>query len=173
LPSTAPQSVGADDEVEPFGRGLARARGRRGAHAVRALLDGHRRGAEAHLGERLDGVVQGRLDVAAQDELRLAGQVAVAHARPTTAVPFDVVGDRRRIGPVPDGVQHPEPGRAERLLDSTYTRPDAGPAEVAAALPEVLDALEDAVDQLVEAAAPDRPTTAVLRPRERPAIAGT
>lgn len=61
---------------------------------------------------------------------------------------------------------------AERLLDSTYSRPDAGPADVAAALPEVLDALEDAVDQLVEASAPDRPTTAVLRPRERPAVAG-
>jgi AcrR family transcriptional regulator len=62
---------------------------------------------------------------------------------------------------------------AERLLDSTYSRPDASPADVAAALPEVLDALEDAIDQLVEAAAPDRPTTAALRPRERPAVAGT
>lgn len=62
---------------------------------------------------------------------------------------------------------------AERLLDSTYSRTDAGPADVAAALPEVLDALEDAIDRLVEAAAPDRPTTAVLRPRERPAVAGT
>ncbi|MFD6139901.1 TetR/AcrR family transcriptional regulator [Promicromonospora sp. NPDC060271] len=60
---------------------------------------------------------------------------------------------------------------AERLLDSTYSRPDAGPADVAAALPEVLDALEDAIDRLVEAAAPDRPTTAVLRPRERPVSA--
>jgi AcrR family transcriptional regulator len=60
---------------------------------------------------------------------------------------------------------------AERLLDSTYTRPDVAPADVAAALPEVLDALEDTIDQLVEAAAPDRPTTAVLRPRERPVAA--
>jgi AcrR family transcriptional regulator len=60
---------------------------------------------------------------------------------------------------------------AERLLDSTYSRPDAGPADVAAALPDVLDTLEDAIDQLVEAAAPDRPTTAVLRPRERPVAA--
>jgi AcrR family transcriptional regulator len=59
-------------------------------------------------------------------------------------------------------------GAAERLLDSTYSRPDVAPADVAAALPEVLDALEDAIDQLVGAAAPDRPTTAVLRPRERP-----
>lgn len=54
---------------------------------------------------------------------------------------------------------------AEHLLDSTYSRPDA---DVASALPEVLDAIEDTIDQLVEAAAPDRPTTAVLRPRERP-----
>ena len=61
---------------------------------------------------------------------------------------------------------------AERLLDSTYSRPDAEPADVAAALPEVLDALEDTVDQLVEAAAPDRPTAATLRPRERPAVTG-
>jgi AcrR family transcriptional regulator len=61
---------------------------------------------------------------------------------------------------------------AERLLDSTYSRPDAGPADVAAALPEVLDALEDTIDRLVEASGPDRPTTAVLRPRERPAAAG-
>lgn len=61
---------------------------------------------------------------------------------------------------------------AERLLDSTYSLPDADPADVAAALPEVLDALEDTIDQLVEAAAPDRPTTAVLRPRERPAATG-
>jgi AcrR family transcriptional regulator len=60
---------------------------------------------------------------------------------------------------------------AERLLDSTYSRPDVDPADVAAALPEVLDALEDAIDHLVEAATPDRPTTAVLRPRERPAAA--
>jgi AcrR family transcriptional regulator len=60
---------------------------------------------------------------------------------------------------------------AERLLDSTYSRADVDPAAVAAALPEVLDTLEDAIDQLVEAAAPDRPTTAVLRPRERPAAA--
>jgi hypothetical protein len=58
---------------------------------------------------------------------------------------------------------------AERLLDSTYSRPDARPADVAAALPEVLDALEDTIDQLVAAAAPDRPTTAALRPRDRPA----
>ncbi|MGI5191273.1 TetR/AcrR family transcriptional regulator [Promicromonospora sp. CA-289599] len=57
---------------------------------------------------------------------------------------------------------------AERLLDSTYSRPDVAPADVVAALPEVLGALEDTIDQLVEAAAPDRPTTAVLRPRERP-----
>ena len=61
---------------------------------------------------------------------------------------------------------------AERLLDSTYGRPDARPADVAAALPEVLETLEDTIDQLVEAAAPDRPTTAVLRPRERPATTG-
>ena len=58
---------------------------------------------------------------------------------------------------------------AERLLDSTYDRPDATPADIAAAMPEVLEALEDVVDQLVEEAAPDRPTTAVLRPRPRPA----
>ena len=58
---------------------------------------------------------------------------------------------------------------AERLVGSTYDRRDADPADVAAALPKVLDALEDAVDQLVENAAPDRPTTAALRPRERPA----
>lgn len=62
---------------------------------------------------------------------------------------------------------------AERLIESTYDRPDADPADVAAALPEVLDALEDTVDQLVESAAPDRPTTAVLRPRPRPAPAVT
>jgi AcrR family transcriptional regulator len=62
---------------------------------------------------------------------------------------------------------------AERLLDSTYSRPDVDSADVAAALPEVLDTLEDTIDQLVEAAAPDRPTTAVLRPRERPAAAST
>lgn len=62
---------------------------------------------------------------------------------------------------------------AEHLIRSAYDRPDADPADVAAALPEVLDALEDTIDLLVEAAAPDRPTTAVLRPRERPAVAGT
>lgn len=61
---------------------------------------------------------------------------------------------------------------AERLLDSTYSRPDASADDIAAALPEVLDALEDTVDQLVAGAAPDRPTTAALRPRERPAAAG-
>lgn len=60
---------------------------------------------------------------------------------------------------------------AERLLDSTYSRPDVAPADVAAALPEVLDALEDTIDQLVGAAAPDRPTTAILRPRKRPVVA--
>lgn len=60
---------------------------------------------------------------------------------------------------------------AERLLDSTYSRPDVDPADIAAALPDVLDTLEDTIDQLVEAAAPDRPTTAVLRPRERPVAA--
>ena len=57
----------------------------------------------------------------------------------------------------------------ERPVGSTYDRPDADPRR-RAALPKVLDALEDAVDRLVENAAPDRPTTAVLRPRERPAI---
>ncbi|WP_369372389.1 TetR/AcrR family transcriptional regulator [Promicromonospora sp. Populi] len=62
---------------------------------------------------------------------------------------------------------------AERLLDSTYDRPDATPAAIAAAMPEVLEALEDVVDELVEEAAPDRATTAVLRPRPRPAMAGT
>ncbi|WP_020018310.1 hypothetical protein [Promicromonospora sukumoe] len=58
---------------------------------------------------------------------------------------------------------------AERLVRSTHDRPDAGPAGVAAALPKVLDALEDGVDRLVGNAAPDRPTTAVPRPREHPA----
>lgn len=62
---------------------------------------------------------------------------------------------------------------AEHLIRSAYDRLDADPVDVAAALPEVLDALEDTIDQLVEAAAPDRPTTAVLRPRERPVVAGT
>ncbi|MFI6426442.1 TetR/AcrR family transcriptional regulator [Promicromonospora sp. NPDC050880] len=60
---------------------------------------------------------------------------------------------------------------AERLIRSTYDRPDADPRAVAAALPEVLDALEDTVDRLVDSAAPDRPTTAELRPRPRPAPA--
>lgn len=58
---------------------------------------------------------------------------------------------------------------AERLVRSTYDQPEPDPAHVAAALPEVLDALEDIIDDLVTAAAPDRPTTAELRPRPRPA----
>lgn len=58
---------------------------------------------------------------------------------------------------------------AERLVGTTCDQPDADPAD-AAALPKVLDALEDAVERLVEQAAPGRPTTTVLRPRERPAI---
>ncbi|MFE7503824.1 TetR/AcrR family transcriptional regulator [Promicromonospora sp. NPDC057488] len=61
---------------------------------------------------------------------------------------------------------------AEHLVNATYDRADADPADIAAAMPEVLDALEDAIDQLVEVAAPDRPTSAVLRPRERPATTG-
>jgi AcrR family transcriptional regulator len=72
------------------------------------------------------------------------------------------------------GLGFADPGRtaslldaAERLIGSTYDRPDAAPADVAAAMPRVLDALEDTIDRLVEAAAPDRPTTATLRPRPR------
>ncbi|XVV15120.1 TetR/AcrR family transcriptional regulator [Actinoplanes sp. CA-131856] len=67
-----------------------------------------------------------------------------------------------------------DPGNQETLLDavehlvsSSYDRDGADPRALAEALPEALEALEDAIDQLVEAASPDRPTTARLRPRER------
>ncbi|GAB2572794.1 hypothetical protein Aab01nite_82000 [Paractinoplanes abujensis] len=56
----------------------------------------------------------------------------------------------------------------EHLVSSAYDRLDGPVESVAAAVPEVLEALEDAVDALVAAAAPDRPTTARLRPYERP-----
>lgn len=57
---------------------------------------------------------------------------------------------------------------AERMIAATYDRPDADPADAAAALPHVVEVLEDTIDQLVGAAAPERPTAAILRPRERP-----
>ncbi|MFD2796482.1 TetR/AcrR family transcriptional regulator [Promicromonospora vindobonensis] len=69
-----------------------------------------------------------------------------------------------------------EPSRKEVLLDAAehliaaaYDRAEASSSDVARALPEVIELLEDAVDELVVNAVPDRPTTAVLRPRERPA----
>ncbi|MBU2664741.1 TetR/AcrR family transcriptional regulator; helix-turn-helix transcriptional regulator [Actinoplanes bogorensis] len=52
----------------------------------------------------------------------------------------------------------------DHLVSSAYDIPGDG----AAALPEVLAALDDAIDELVAAAAPDRPTTARLRPAVRP-----
>lgn len=59
----------------------------------------------------------------------------------------------------------------ERLVSSSYDREDVDRGAVEAAVPDVVDALEDGIDQLVAAAAPDRPTTARLRPRQRPATA--
>ncbi|MBL7260101.1 TetR/AcrR family transcriptional regulator [Paractinoplanes lichenicola] len=54
----------------------------------------------------------------------------------------------------------------DHLVSSAYDRPGAA---ADAAIPEALEALEDAIDAIVAAAAPDRPTTARLRPHERPA----
>lgn len=61
----------------------------------------------------------------------------------------------------------------EHLVSAAYDSDGVDRNAIDAALPEVLDALEDAIDQLVAAAAPDRPTTARLRPRERPAATRT
>lgn len=57
----------------------------------------------------------------------------------------------------------------EHLVSSSYDRDDTDRHTIIAALPDVLEALEDAIDQLVAAASPDRPTTTSLRPHARPA----
>ncbi|WFE26570.1 helix-turn-helix domain containing protein [Solwaraspora sp. WMMD791] len=68
--------------------------------------------------------------------------------------------DRGGREPLLDAVQH--------LVSASYDRVGAARHAMDAAMPEVVGALDDAIDRLVAAASPDRPTTAQLRPGRRP-----